>query len=170
VHTFSLSEYASSLSVTLARTELSWDGAMPLDSRIISEVGWGGVSALMIKEIDRAARRGSAVVFQDGEARGRIVRKLGKNGEEGDDGWIDHVSEFSETQRFPKDPVEPGPAQGQNVVPVKSPEGYLDIVPKEGYNHLAFFSPVDASEPVWLTSGDWEVTEISGMDETASTA
>ncbi|RSH95247.1 hypothetical protein EHS25_000333 [Saitozyma podzolica] len=149
VHTFSLSEYASSLSVTLARTELSWDGAMPLDSRIISEVGWVGDSALMIKEIDRAARRGSVVVFQDGEARGRIVRKLGKNGEEGDDGWIDH---------------------GQNVVPVKSPEGYLDIVPKEGYNHLAFFSPVDASEPVWLTSGDWEVTEISGMDETASTA
>jgi dipeptidyl aminopeptidase len=53
---------------------------------------------------------------------------------------------------------------------VKNPEGYLDIVPKEGYNHLAFFSPVDSSEPVWLTSGDWEVTEISGMDETTSTA
>jgi dipeptidyl aminopeptidase len=101
VHTFSLSEYASSLSVTLAKKELSWDGAMPLDSRIISEVGWVGDSALMVKEIDRPARRGSVVVFQDGEGRGRIVRRLGKNGEEGDDGWIDHVSGLvSETRRI----------------------------------------------------------------------
>lgn len=87
--------------MTLAKKELSWDGAMPLDSRIISEVGWVGDSALMVKEIDRAARRGSVVVFQDGEGRGRIVRRLGKNGEEGDDGWIDHVSGLvSETRRI----------------------------------------------------------------------
>jgi dipeptidyl aminopeptidase len=52
-------------------------------------------------------------------------------------------------------------------VPVRTPlEGYLDIVPKEGYDHLAFFTPVNATEPIWITEGDWgEVTQISGLDE-----
>jgi dipeptidyl aminopeptidase len=65
---------------------------MPVDARLISEVGWVGDDALLVKEIDRAARRGSVVIFQDGESEGKIVRRLGQDGEEGDDGWIDHVS------------------------------------------------------------------------------
>lgn len=57
--------------------------------------------------------------------------------------------------------------QGQDVIPVRSPmKGYLDIVPNEGYNHIAFFSPVDAKEPIWITKGTWgEVTQIAGIDE-----
>lgn len=43
-----------------------------------------------------------------------------------------------------------------------SPDGapaYLDIVPTpEGYNHIALFSPANASTPRFLTSGPWEVT------------
>lgn len=36
---------------------------------------------------------------------------------------------------------------------------YLDILPnKEGYNHIALFSPADSSIPRWLTTGEWEVT------------
>lgn len=38
------------------------------------------------------------------------------------------------------------------------PPGYLDIVPDEaGYNHIALFSPADSAEPVFLTTGEWEV-------------
>jgi dipeptidyl aminopeptidase len=56
--------------------------------------------------------------------------------------------------------------QGQNVRPLKGfgTEGYVDIVPNKGYNHLALFSPLDSSVPVWLTDGEWEVTSIAGVD------
>lgn len=43
--------------------------------------------------------------------------------------------------------------------------GYLDIVPsKEGYNHIAIFNPVTSTTPQYLTSGEWEVTEILAVD------
>ncbi|WVQ85041.1 hypothetical protein IAT38_007205 [Cryptococcus sp. DSM 104549] len=136
VHTYTLS--------SRAKHQLSWDGEMPKDDRIIVEVGWVADDALLIKEIDRAARIGNVVLFQGGETKGDIVRILGKDGEEGDDGWIDH---------------------GQNVIPVKGPvQGYLDVVPNEGYNHIAFYSPLNATKPLWITSGEWEVTQISGVD------
>jgi dipeptidyl aminopeptidase B len=36
---------------------------------------------------------------------------------------------------------------------------YLDIVPtKEGWKHIALFSPASSSTPVFLTNGTWEVT------------
>jgi dipeptidyl aminopeptidase len=55
--------------------------------------------------------------------------------------------------------------QGQNVHPVKAPlAGYLDIVPNEGFNHIAFFSPANSTTPIWITSGEWEVTQISRVD------
>lgn len=62
------------------------------DQRILVEVGWIANDALLVKEIDRAARTGQVVLFQDGESRGTVVRTLGKDGEGGDTGWIDHVS------------------------------------------------------------------------------
>jgi len=64
---------------------------MPQAERIIIEVGWVGDDALLVKEIDRAARVGSVVLFQHGVGVGTVVRKLGKDGEESDGGWIDHV-------------------------------------------------------------------------------
>ncbi|WWC91210.1 uncharacterized protein L201_006152 [Kwoniella dendrophila CBS 6074] len=136
IHTYSISSQS--------RHQLSWAGEMPLDNRIIIEVGWVADDALLVKEIDRAARKGNVVLFQDGKNQGDIVRTLGKNGEEGDDGWIDH---------------------GQNVIPVRGTVGgYLDIVPNGGYNHIALFSPINAAEPIWITSGEWEVTDIAGVD------
>lgn len=57
--------------------------------------------------------------------------------------------------------------QGQNVRPVHiGAAGYLDIVPKDGFNSLAFFSPFNASKPIWIADGEkGEVTQISGVDE-----
>ena len=61
--------------------------------RIITEVSWVADDALLVKETDRAARIGHVVLFRNDEKEGVIVRRLGKDGEEGDDGWIEHVSE-----------------------------------------------------------------------------
>lgn len=91
VQTFSLASYKSGGDVAAATAELHWPGSIPVDKRIISEVGWVGDSALMVKEVDRAARKGSVVIFQDGHPVGQVVRTLGKDGEESDGGWIDHV-------------------------------------------------------------------------------
>jgi dipeptidyl aminopeptidase B len=53
--------------------------------------------------------------------------------------------------------------QDQTIYPLpkslSSNGAYLDIVPTpDGYNHIALFNPGSASEGVFLTSGDWEVT------------
>lgn len=37
-------------------------------------------------------------------------------------------------------------------------------MPNQGYNHIALFTPLNASKPLWITKGEWEVTEISGVD------
>lgn len=48
-----------------------------------------------MKEVNRAADRGSVVFFDVGSSSfrgdGRVVRTLGEKGEEGDNGWIDSV-------------------------------------------------------------------------------
>lgn len=35
--------------------------------------------------------------------------------------------------------------------------------------HVALFTPLDATEPIWLTEGDWEVTAINGYNAEAGT-
>jgi dipeptidyl aminopeptidase len=91
VHTFVIPIYTSTHSVTQAKHSLSWDGEMDPSERIITEVGWVGDDSLLVKEIDRAARQGKVVIFQNGASDGVVTRTLGEQGEEGDDGWIDHV-------------------------------------------------------------------------------
>jgi len=132
--------------------QLSWY-RIPKPDSIITEVVWLSPTELMIKETDRGATRGQVVVFDITQvnfgsgihSRGKIVRHLGKEGEEGDDGWID---------------------SHQYVWPLKA-GGYLDIVPTpEGYDHLAYFPTAETTSPFWLTRGEWEVTgPISGVNE-----
>ncbi|KAJ3509953.1 hypothetical protein NLJ89_g4948 [Agrocybe chaxingu] len=130
---------------------LDWDGRHSVDDSIIQEVNWIGNTTLIVKEVNRNADDGNVILFQldansaQSQDRGRVVRKLGKNGEQGDDGWID-ADQF----------IFPVPA---SVAGYEGTNSYLDIVPtKEGYNHIALFSPGDSSQPIFLTSGEWEVT------------
>jgi dipeptidyl aminopeptidase len=92
LHTFSLATFLSTRSLGLAKNALTWPGEMSQETRVLMEVGWVADDALIVKEVDRAARIGSVVLFTNSESVGKVVRKLGKDGEEGDDGWIDHVS------------------------------------------------------------------------------
>jgi dipeptidyl aminopeptidase len=91
VHTFSLQSHLAGAGISQSSKRLSWKDQMPLTKRVIMEVGWLGSEALLIKEVDRSAKKGSVVLFTDGDAEGRVVRVLGKDGEEGDNGWIEHV-------------------------------------------------------------------------------
>jgi len=99
VHVFDLERYESALGVPAASAtlELDWLGRHPKENSIISEVAWVGNSTLIVKEVNRAADDGNVVLFDidiaDDTRRsmGRVVRKKGKAGEEGDDGWIESV-------------------------------------------------------------------------------
>ncbi|KAI0685597.1 dipeptidyl aminopeptidase [Cytidiella melzeri] len=155
VHIFELDKYFQStsagepeqLAVDQASLELTWDGRFPLNNSIIAEVAWVANSTVLIKETNRAGNNGSIVSFdlaQGDAAVGHTTRKLGKDGEQGDEGWIE-----------PFRSITPLP---QSLTPGGLP-AYLDIVPNaDGFNHIALFSPASASTPHFLTSGNWEVT------------
>lgn len=44
--------------------------------------------------------------------------------------------------------------------------GYLDVVPNaDGFNHIALFTPINNDEPLFITTGEWEVAGgIAGVD------
>jgi dipeptidyl aminopeptidase B len=102
VHVFDVGRYlqnsATGTSVADATHELYWTDRHPADNSIIAEVAWVGNTSLILKEVNRNADDGHVVLFNlddanvQSRARGHLVRKLGKNGEQGDNGWIDHVS------------------------------------------------------------------------------
>jgi dipeptidyl aminopeptidase B len=150
LHESSISNYYDPAESTL---ELEWSGRLPRNDSIIMEVVWlgHGSGSLLLKEVNRNADAGRVVLFDLSDTSllaartGRVVRTLGKDGEEADEGWIE---------------------SGHAVYPLPknfSPSGlpsYLDIVPdKDGYNHIALFSPASASTPQFLTTGPWEVTD-----------
>lgn len=98
VHVFDLGRYETSEFPAADSTlELDWSGRHPKTDSIISEVAWVGNATLIIKEVNRAADDGNIIVFDINAidrakgGLGKVVRKKGKNGEEGDEGWIESV-------------------------------------------------------------------------------
>ena len=176
VHVFDLNGYLAAVDAEfpapLSRNkwELSWEDQRPQTDSIIQEVAWIDENSLIVKEINRSGNVGNVVLFnlQYPDRRGSIVRRLGKNGEEGDSGWIDSVSSM---RHLIWGLMELISMQSHRIHPLEEQDGgaataYLDVVPnKDGFNHIALFSPADSSTPVWLTSGPWEVTSgILGID------
>ncbi|KAH9986684.1 dipeptidyl peptidase IV N-terminal region-domain-containing protein [Russula compacta] len=130
--------------------ELEWLDRLPRNDSIITEVVWLGDDSLLLKEVNRNADVGHAVLFDISDTSllaartGRVVRTLGKDGEEADEGWIE-----SEHRVYPL----------PESLSTGGLPSYLDIVPdKDGYNHIALFNPASTSTPRFLTTGPWEVT------------
>ncbi|GBE89421.1 Probable dipeptidyl-aminopeptidase [Sparassis crispa] len=156
VHVFQMDQYLNDIhagyysptALAGASLELNWDSRQPANNSIIQEVVWIADTTLLVKEVNRAGDNGTVVLFDlvtEPKSRGQVVRKLGKKGEQGDEGWIDAMQT-----------VYPIPAK---LSPDGSPS-YLDIIPtSSGYNHIALFSPANSTTPHFLTSGNWEVTD-----------
>ncbi|KAF7322541.1 hypothetical protein HMN09_00032600 [Mycena chlorophos] len=150
---------------------LHWDSRHPANDSIINEIQWVSDDMLLVKEVNRNANNGSVVLFDrlskksgaslSQREHGTVVRRLGKDGEEGDEGWIDN---FQNVYALP-------PALVTSLSSGTVSGAYLDVVPTpEGYNHIALFSPATSSTPIWLTSGEWEVTDgILGVDAVKGT-
>ena len=92
VHTFSLASYRGNQDVEQSKHTLSWPNQLVKEDQIISDMFWVHDDALMLVEVDRSSKKGSVVLFTDDSDDGLPVRKLGADGEQGDEGWIDPVS------------------------------------------------------------------------------
>ncbi|KAJ6485813.1 dipeptidyl aminopeptidase [Mycena sanguinolenta] len=166
VAVFDLAAYMEAGDSDVQLLTLDWTGRHIDDDSIVSEIKWVSDDMLILKELNRVADNGSVVLFENlsksstlslaERERGTVVRKLGKNGEEGDDGWVDN---FQNIYALPTTLVS---SLSAGTVAA----AYLDILPTpEGFNHLALFSPASSSTPIWLTSGEWEVTNgVKGVD------
>ncbi|KAI4115375.1 MAG: hypothetical protein LQ345_004011 [Seirophora villosa] len=114
------------------------------DDRLITEVLWAGKDAkLIVKETNRVSDVLKVALLDIPLRTGKIIRNVDVNAIDG--GWFE-VSE--DTQFIPGDP-----SKGRDH------DGYIDTVIHEGYDHLAYFTPVDNPKPIMLTSGEWEVVK-----------
>lgn len=115
----------------------------PDDDRIIMEVLWASEGNVLIRATNRESDILKVFLINTATRTGKLVRlydvaKL-------DGGWV----EPSQSTRFiPADPNNGRPT-----------DGYIETVVHEGYDHLAYFAPLDNSEPLMLTSGEWEVVD-----------
>jgi hypothetical protein len=103
VHVFDVAQYlegSESSSDSSAKTytyELTWEDRFPVTNSVIMDVSWVGQSTLIVKEVTRAADNGSVVYFNltyiggTDTVTGKVIRRLGSSGEEGDEGWIQSV-------------------------------------------------------------------------------
>ncbi|OJJ84390.1 dipeptidyl aminopeptidase dapB [Aspergillus glaucus CBS 516.65] len=115
----------------------------PDDDRIIMEVLWATGGNVLIRTTNRESDILKVFLINTETRTGKLVRL--DNVAELDGGWV----EPSQSTRFiPADPNTGRPT-----------DGYIETVVHEGYDHLAYFAPLDNSEPLMLTSGEWEVVD-----------
>ncbi|EAW09375.1 dipeptidyl aminopeptidase dapB [Aspergillus clavatus NRRL 1] len=113
------------------------------DDRIIIEVVWASEGKVLVRSTNRESDILKVFLIDTKSRTGRVVRTEDVASLDG--GWV----EPSQSTRFiPADPSNGRPD-----------DGYIDTVPYKGYDHLAYFSPLDSPKGVMLTSGDWEVVD-----------
>lgn len=115
------------------------------DDRIIADVLWADNGRVLIKEANRVSDKIRVVLVDVDDRTGKQVRKL--DVEELDGGWVEPGLE---SRYIPADPANGRPQ-----------EGYIDLVIHDNGDHLGYFSPINSSEPLMLTSGPWEVEQDS---------
>ncbi len=118
-------------------------GGFADDDRLIIEIVWAASNQLLVRETNRESDTIRLVLIDVKSRTGKVVRTQDVAGLDG--GWV----EPSQTTAFvPADPENGRPH-----------DGYIDTVIYDNNDHLGYFSPLDASEPTMLTTGDWEVVE-----------
>ncbi|KAI1819460.1 dipeptidyl peptidase IV N-terminal region-domain-containing protein [Xylaria intraflava] len=118
------------------------EGEFAKDDLLITDITWAG-NKVLIKETNRVSDVMRVVLVDVAARAGKTVRTVDVG--EIDGGWfeISHATTY-----IPADPENGRPQ-----------DGYLDTVIHENGDHLAYFSPIDTSDPVMLTSGNWEVVD-----------
>jgi dipeptidyl aminopeptidase len=116
-------------------------GGFADDDRLIIEVLWVGPGKVLVRETNRESDSLRLVLIDVTSRSGKVIRTQDVAALDG--GWV----EPTQATRF----VPADPSNG------RPDDGYVDTVIYGNYDHLAYFSPLDSSTPIMLTSGDWEV-------------
>ncbi|GAA5856001.1 hypothetical protein JCM5353_008762 [Sporobolomyces roseus] len=161
--------YQTQQDIDKATKELVFDSPFPENDILISEVVWTAENEVMVKATNRIATIERVARFEFDETVladerivvGKVVREV--DFEKLDGGWAEpgsNIVGISSTVLLHSQ-------SDSSAVPIPSyPPGYLDILPSpSGFNHLAYFSPADSKEPIFLTEGEWEIDgEIQMVD------
>jgi dipeptidyl aminopeptidase B len=118
-------------------------GGFADDDRLIIEIIWTASNQVLVRETNRESDSIRLVLIDVKSRTGKVVRTQDVAGLDG--GWV----EPSQTTAF----VPADPANG------RPHDGYIDTVIYDNNDHLGYFTPLDAAEPIMLTKGDWEVVE-----------
>jgi dipeptidyl aminopeptidase B len=118
-------------------------GGFADDDRLIIEIVWAASNQVLVRETNRESDTIRLVLIDVKSRTGKVVRTQDVAGLDG--GWV----EPSQTTTF----VPADPANGRPY------DGYIDTVIYDDNDHLGYFTPLDASEPIMLTKGNWEVVE-----------
>ena len=116
-------------------------GGFADDDRLIIEVLFVGPGKVLVRETNRESDSLRLILIDVSSRSGKVVRTQDVAALDG--GWVEPTQA---TRYVPADP-----ANG------RADDGYLDTVIHQNYDHLAYFTPLDSSTPIMLTSGDWEV-------------
>lgn len=118
--------------------DLGYDETDPESSLLVTEVTWVGESKLITKTTDRSSDMLTVFFVNVLTRSSEPVRKTSSEG-----GWWEITHN---TLYVPQDASSS-----------RHSEGYVDVMPIKGYNHLVYFSPANDTEPRALTEGNWEV-------------
>jgi len=125
----------------------------PPEDRLITEVMWAGSThQVLVRETNRESDILRVMLIDVKKKAGRMVRTQDVNALDG--GWL----EISQTTKFIPADEKAGRPQ----------DGYIDTVIVDGFNHLAYFTPMDSSEPRLLTKGSWEVVDAPSSVDLAN--
>ena len=120
------------------------DNDFPDDDRLITELVWAGKDGkIVVKNTNRESYILKVALIDVIQRTGKVVREEDVKALDG--GWF----EVSEKTRYV--PGDPGNGRPHS--------GYIDTVIKDGYDHLAYFTPLDNPEPIMITNGEWEVVD-----------
>ena len=131
----------------LAKNEVfsvTTDNDFPDDDRLITELLWAGKDGkVLVKNTNRESYILKVALIDVVQRTGKVVREEDVKALDG--GWF----EVSEKTRYV--PGDPGNGRPHS--------GYIDTVIKDGYDHLAYFTPLENPEPIMITTGEWEVVD-----------
>ncbi|KAI5804934.1 putative dipeptidyl-aminopeptidase B [Geopyxis carbonaria] len=128
------------------------EGDLADDNRLITEVVWAGGGQVLIRETNRESDLLKMVLIDVNKRQGKVVREVDVAALDG--GW------FEVTQNTKYIPADE--AKGRKH------DGYIDEIVLDGYNHLAYFTPLDNDKPVHLTKGKWEVVDAPSAVDLAN--
>ncbi|KAE8349813.1 putative dipeptidyl-aminopeptidase B [Aspergillus coremiiformis] len=113
------------------------------DDRIIIEVLWASGGKVIVRTTNRESDVVKIFLIDTESKTGKLVRLEDIASLDG--GWVEpsHYTKF-----IPADPSNGRPH-----------DGYIDTVIHDGYDHLAYFTPLDNPDPIMLTTGAWEVVD-----------